>query len=65
MSREAANCPRPPQEAIQREQQTFLTSFQDGDDWFTLAPGHFTPKVKTSATIEQETGWAPEPVLTF
>ena len=49
-------CPRPPQEAIQRKQQTFLTSFQDGDDWFTLAPDRFTPKVKTSAPIEQQAG---------
>jgi hypothetical protein len=41
---------------------SFLTSFQDEGDWFTLAPGRFTPKVKTPVPIEQEARWAPDPV---
>ena len=39
---------------------SFLTSALHGGVWLTSNPGRFTP-----AHIQQETGWATVPVLTF
>ena len=51
MSREVGKVvpvrPKNPYKGAAVEVQTFLTSFQDGDDWFSLGPGRFTPKVNT------------------
>jgi len=42
----------------------FLTLSVDGDKWSAARPGHFTLREELTKRIEQEAGWAPEPVWT-
>jgi len=66
--KERSSCPCTCNKGIKgewRHLHTFLTSALDGDEWSGSRPGHFIPRERVPLLIEQEAGWAPEPVWMF